>query len=160
MDVYVVKHLNDVAAHSVAARAAVIAFAVYGIFLLALSPVITRKPSLMIRAYGAALVAFLINVLIGFIRFRPRPFVVHPDIIKLVDVSPLKKSFPSGHTTVAFAIAMTIFFWNKKWGVAALVLATLIGLSRVAVGVHYPSDIIGGAVLGFGIALLIRKLKI
>ena len=58
-------------------------------------------------------------------------------------------SFPSGHTTNSFACAWVIFRMEKKrWGVPALVLAILISLSRLYVGVHYPTDVIGGMAIG------------
>lgn len=159
VDIAIIKYLNGFAASSALFETTVRAAALYGILLLgliALLPVFRAAHKVTIRAYAAGLLAFLVNLVIGFIRFRPRPFVVHPDIVKLIDKSALEKSFPSAHTTVAFALATTIFFWNKKWGTAALVLALLIGIARVAAGVHYPSDIIGGALLGAGTAMAVK----
>ncbi|MBR1821569.1 MAG: phosphatase PAP2 family protein [Clostridia bacterium] len=58
-------------------------------------------------------------------------------------------SFPSGHTTNSLACAWVLFRKApKKWGVPALVLAILIALSRLYVGIHYPTDVLGGAVIG------------
>ena len=57
-------------------------------------------------------------------------------------------SFPSGHTSVSFAAATAIYAINKKWGIAAYVLATVIGFSRLYLGVHFPTDVICGAVVG------------
>ena len=62
-------------------------------------------------------------------------------------------SFPSGHTTNSLACAWVLFRKApKKWGVPALVLAILISLSRLYVGIHYPTDVLGGAVIGIGSA--------
>ena len=62
-------------------------------------------------------------------------------------------SFPSGHTTNSLACAWVLFRKApKKWGVPALVLAILISLSRLDVGIHYPTDVLGGAVIGIGSA--------
>ena len=64
-------------------------------------------------------------------------------------------SFPSGHTTNSLACAWVLFKLSpKKVGVPALVLAILIALSRLYVGVHYPTDVLGGAVIGIGSACL------
>ena len=64
-------------------------------------------------------------------------------------------SFPSGHTTNSLACAWVIFRRApKKWGVPALILAILISLSRLYVGIHYPTDVLGGVVIGIGSACL------
>jgi undecaprenyl-diphosphatase len=65
-------------------------------------------------------------------------------------------SFPSGHTTVFFAIAMAVFYFNKKWGIIAFVVAILVGLSRVYTGVHWPLDIVAGALIGILSGIIIH----
>ena len=62
-------------------------------------------------------------------------------------------SFPSGHTLVSFEAATALWYYHRKWGIAAFALATLIGLSRLYLFVHYPTDVLVGAVLGIGIGL-------
>jgi undecaprenyl-diphosphatase len=82
---------------------------------------------------------------------RVRPFVKFPSIINLV-TPPDEFSFPSGHTAAAFVTA-TVVGWAVPLLVAPLfLLAALIGTSRVYLGVHYPSDVIAGMVLGVGSA--------
>ncbi|MEK7550839.1 MAG: phosphatase PAP2 family protein [Patescibacteria group bacterium] len=66
-------------------------------------------------------------------------------------------AFPSGHTAAAFALAVTIFMHNRKVGIFYIIAAILIGFARVAANVHYPIDILGGALLGTLIAVLIEK---
>lgn len=78
---------------------------------------------------------------------RPRPFLTFPDVRILAD-KPLQFSFPSGHTTVSFAPAVVFFLKNRQVGVLSLILAVFIGFSRIYVGVHYPLDVLGGAILG------------
>ena len=58
-------------------------------------------------------------------------------------------SFPSGHAAFYFAVAGVVFLLNKKWGWRFIAAATLMGLARVFVGVHWPLDIVGGAIVGF-----------
>lgn len=88
---------------------------------------------------------------------RPRPchtvdgVQVVQAIHLLVDCGP-GKSFPSSHAVNNFAVASLFSFVYKKWAWAFLGWASLVALSRVAVGVHYPSDILGGAVIGTAIA--------
>ena len=62
-------------------------------------------------------------------------------------------SFPSGHSLVSFEAATALWFYHRKWGVAAFVLAALIGLSRLYLFVHYPTDVLVGTLLGIGIGL-------
>src|SRR3954451_9813007 len=85
---------------------------------------------------------------------RPRPYEAHPGDIHLLLPGSPDPSFPSDHATGAYAIAFAILLRHRKGGVLALVLATLIAVSRVALGTHYPTDIRGGAAVGALAALL------
>lgn len=100
--------------------------------------------------------AFIAENVIGFIWFRARPFVTLPDVVKLIEKSAEEKSFPSGHATASFALAFGLLLHNRKWGAALCVLAAWVSLSRVFVGVHYPSDIAAGAVVAALAALATR----
>lgn len=92
----------------------------------------------------------IINVALKGLVARPRPFVVNELIEPLVGgVSPYR-SFPSGHSGGSFAAMFALHKWvPKKIGVPALFLASLVAVSRLYVGVHYPTDIIGGCIIGF-----------
>ena len=91
-----------------------------------------------------------INVVLKELVARPRPFVVNELIEPLVGgVSPYR-SFPSGHSGGSFAAMFALYRWvPKKIGIPALFLASLVALSRLYVGVHYPTDILAGFVIGF-----------
>ena len=67
-------------------------------------------------------------------------------------------SFPSGHTSLAFAVAVVVFLKNKKWGKAALIIATLVSVGRILMGVHWPMDILGGLSVGILCALVAYEL--
>jgi undecaprenyl-diphosphatase len=67
-------------------------------------------------------------------------------------------SFPSGHAAIVFAIAMAIFYFNKKWGIVAFIVAILVGFSRIWIGVHYPIDILAGALVGILSGIVVHLL--
>jgi len=85
---------------------------------------------------------------------RPRPFVTYPDIRKRTEAG--SPSFPSGHTSTAFALATSISIAYPKWYIIAptYLWATSVGYSRMDLGVHYPSDVLAGALVGAGSAWL------
>lgn len=91
----------------------------------------------------------IVNVALKGWVARPRPFVVNEAIVPLVGgVSPYR-SFPSGHSAGSFAAMFALYRWvPKKIGIPALILATLVALSRLYVGVHYPTDLFGGFIIG------------
>lgn len=84
---------------------------------------------------------------------RARPFVADPHGVHLFSAHAADPGFPSDHATAAFAIAVAILLRQRGWGIVALGLATLLSVGRVALGVHYPSDVVAGAALGSAAAL-------
>lgn len=108
----------------------------------------TRRAGVV--SLAALMLGFLCtNVLLKPLVARPRPWLDVAGLLPLIH-EPDMNSFPSGHTCAAFSAACG--WWSalpKKWmRVTGLILAALMGLSRLYVGVHYPSDVIGGAAVG------------
>ncbi|MGF0174967.1 phosphatase PAP2 family protein [Streptomyces sp. Marseille-Q5077] len=102
----------------------------------------------------AAGIAVLVNVPIrGFVE-RPRPFRDHQGLEVLVS-GKTDYSFVSDHATIAMALGVGLFVANRKFGLAGIGLALLEGFCRVYMGVHYPTDVIGGFALGTAVALLL-----
>lgn len=100
----------------------------------------------------------LTNLLIKPLAARVRPYEVVDGLTRIIEVQ-RETSFPSGHTTCGLACAWVIFrMAPKKYGIPALALAILIALSRMYVGVHYPTDILGGAAVGLSCAALALRL--
>ncbi|MFJ3088209.1 phosphatase PAP2 family protein [Streptomyces sp. NPDC086838] len=105
----------------------------------------------------AAGIALLINIPIrGFVE-RPRPFKDHSGLDVLVD-GKNDFSFVSDHATMAMALGVGLFVAHRKFGIAAIGLALLEGFCRIYMGVHYPTDVIGGFALGTAVALLLAPL--
>ncbi|MGW4537836.1 phosphatase PAP2 family protein [Streptomyces chartreusis] len=102
----------------------------------------------------AAGVAVLVNVPIrGFVE-RPRPFKQHQGLEVLVS-GKTDYSFVSDHATIAMALGVGLFVANRKFGLVGIGLALLEGFCRVYMGVHYPTDVVGGFALGTAVALLL-----
>ncbi|MEW2610467.1 phosphatase PAP2 family protein [Streptomyces sp. NPDC047880] len=105
----------------------------------------------------AAGIAVLVNVPIrGFVE-RPRPFLDHQGLEVLVQ-GKTDYSFVSDHATIVMAMAVGLFVAHRKYGLVALVLALFGGFIRVYMGVHYPTDVVGGFALGTAVALLLSPL--
>ena len=81
---------------------------------------------------------------------RPRPCDLRPEMLTLV-ARPHGWSFPSGHTSSAFAAAFALWLQNRRLGVPALALAGFIGFTRMYLYVHFPTDILGGVALGLAL---------
>lgn len=102
----------------------------------------------------AALLSLILMQVIGNSYIKPliareRPFIARPEkLIYMLIHPPGEYSFPSGHTFSSFAAATVIALGNKKLGIPALVLAAMIGFSRLYLYVHFPTDVLGGMFLG------------
>jgi undecaprenyl-diphosphatase len=102
----------------------------------------------VVAAGFSALLALGVAQLIGDLWDRARPFEAHPSGAHLLIGVSHDPSFPSDHATAAFAIAVSIALRSRRAGSIALAMAVAVSIARVAVGTHYPSDVVAGAVLG------------
>lgn len=110
------------------------------------------------RVGATAALALLLDLLICNICLKPmiardRPFWIDPTVAMLV-TPPTDYSFPSGHSAASFAAAVSFVQYNRKWGSAAIVLATLIAISRLYLFIHFPTDVLGGIAVGIICGLL------
>lgn len=105
--------------------------------------------------FSLALCLLLGNALLKNLVERPRPCWIR-DTVPLLIHMPRDYSFPSGHSMSAFAAATALLFTDKRFGAAALVLAVLIAFSRLYLYVHWPTDVLAGALLGIGVAFFAR----
>lgn len=105
----------------------------------------------------SAAVALLANQAISHLWERPRPFTAHAALTHVLGARTTDPSFPSDHAAAAFAIAFAVFAFSRRTGAVFLALATLIGLSRIALGMHYPSDVVAGLLVGLAAAGLVTR---
>ena len=113
----------------------------------------TRK----IGIYAAAALAFQFILGEGLLKHlicRDRPFAFD-DSINTIITRPTTYSFPSGHTSSSMAVSFSVFFQNKKLGAPLVLIAFMIAFSRLYFMVHFPTDIIGGFVLGLSAAIAV-----
>ncbi len=116
-----------------------------------------QNTDLFIFAFISAFTArYVITEIIRFFYNRPRPFEVLDGVRQLVSHNG-GGSFPSGHASLAFAVASAVAFYYPKTSILFFAAALFIGMSRVVAGVHWPSDILGGALVGIGTAWLLRR---
>lgn len=112
---------------------------------------------LLIRVILSGAFAYATVLGLRFFLQRPRPFLVIREAHLLL---PLKESFslPSGHTAFLFAVSLVLFLHKKTAGTVFIIFSFLVGVSRIAVGMHWPSDIIAGTLVGVLFALLIFEI--
>ena len=165
MDRAVVLTLNALAANIQGVGTVALLVAQYGIFLyggLVLmlwwrGPDSQRRALLL--AVLAAVIALAINTVLNQVVARPRPYLVMP-VHVLATPAPRDPSFPSDHAAVTAALATAILLAGRgAEGGAGLVGALLIGTARVVIGLHYPTDVIGGMVAGGCSAVALTRLE-
>lgn len=120
----------------------------------------TRKCGIAM-ALALLLDVLLCNAILKPLIARPRPFSLRD--ISLIVKMPTDHSFPSGHAAASFAAAGAMAFMKNRGRIPALILASLIALSRLYLYVHYPSDVLGGMLLGlfcgYTGSLLVKQLS-
>lgn len=114
----------------------------------------------LVTAISMLIARFGVTNLIRFLYPRSRPFIDY-QVNQLIPEG--INGFPSGHAALFFAMAMAIYFYNKKWGTWFFAAALIMGIARVISGVHYPLDILGGAIVGmlsaYAVFYFIKKIS-
>ena len=119
---------------------------------------IRANSSIALEVFASALVArFGVAEIIRYFYNRPRPFEVLENVHQLVKHE-TGGSFPSGHAAFFFALAATIFLYRRGGGILFFLAAFAIGTGRISAGLHWPSDILGGAVVGILTSILVNYL--
>ncbi|MEX0616348.1 MAG: phosphatase PAP2 family protein [Candidatus Woykebacteria bacterium] len=114
-----------------------------------------KQKGVLISVLGVVVGSLLLVTIINMLFQRPRPF---EDLdVNLLFYKPTDPSFPANSAVVAFALSTAVFLVDKKAGVAALLLSAFYGFLRVYVGVHFPSDVIAGALIGAGSTIFVSQ---
>lgn len=137
--------------------ASFLGYILIGILFILLIRNFKKYYKIVAQAFISGILArFVIIEIIRFIWYRPRPFIVEP--VNLLLHHSFSASFPSGHATFFFALSTLIYLYNKKTGLLFLGASFLISISRVFCGIHWPADILAGALVGILSALIIKKI--
>ncbi len=144
---------------SIASNSAYIIPFAYPVVMFTIGEAKKNKPVLRESFFSSASIAtsLLLSYSSKLIIKRPRPYDAYPNQL-IIDKPSNTYSFPSGHTTAAFCTATSMTLYYKKWYVAlpAYAWAGSVAYSRMYLGKHYPTDVLGGMILGTGIPLLIH----
>jgi undecaprenyl-diphosphatase len=140
-------------------------FAKYLAYLLVVATLyfwLTRKTN-KDKIFFIAFISLSLLLSRGIFTEGIRFFYHHERPFEALNFTPLispdtASSFPSGHAAFFFALAFALYYFNRKWGTRFSVLALLMGLARIFVGTHYPSDILGGILIAFLSVFLVSQL--
>jgi len=109
----------------------------------------------IVLVFFSGIFAWILADGLKYLFHASRPFILFPKVIPLISETDF--SFPSGHATFFMALAFAIFFSHKKAGYWFIFFALIIGIARITAGVHFPVDILGGYLLGFAIAFILKN---
>jgi len=157
--------INSVAEQAHWLDLAIIFLADYFIFILALGALFLalyhKSEKQVVRnisfIFISGIIAWIIVQLVKHFYFSPRPFLALENVRLLIEHG-TNDSFPSGHTAFSFAIATAVCFWKRKYARVFFIGASLVSLARIAAGIHWPYDILGGIVLGTVVTFSIHSL--
>jgi undecaprenyl-diphosphatase len=158
MDLSLVRDLNNLFAHADGLEDVLVFYAqaseaLFLVLLLVAFALVGAARRAVVSAGLSAALALALGAVISHLANRPRPFVSHPHAVHLFTAHAADPGFPSDHATASFAIAVAILLRHRHAGIIALAAATLLSLTRVAMGIHYPTDVLAGATLGTTAAL-------
>ena len=128
-------------------------FIVLGIILFCFKRTRKRGAAVLLSLAAGGLIG---NVVLKNLVMRDRPCWID-ESVRLLIQNPKDFSFPSGHTLASFETAVSIFLYNRKWGVPVIVLASVIALSRLYLFVHFPTDVLSGMALGIFIGWYVHR---
>lgn len=112
---------------------------------------------MVICAFIALVISEILAKIAGQFHSNYQPFAELPNVNKLVEKA-VNNSFPSDHTIIFFSFCITFWLFKRGWGFLWGILAVLVGISRIWVGVHYPADVLVGAIISIVSAMIVYKI--
>lgn len=169
LDLKILKSFRSLTGRSASADAVIAFFATWLFYLLLATAAVSalegdavvagRAIRVVLVAIIAVLAAEALSWGMSVFLYRERPFT-HLKFKPLVWMPPRWKSFPSDHTTIAFTISFVFLFLGSPLAPLFLILSALIAASRIAAGVHYPSDVLAGFVLALVVSAIVVRLSL
>jgi undecaprenyl-diphosphatase len=111
----------------------------------------------LVAVVAAGIARLMVKPIVVLFVHRARPYIANPSIRNIIgpQTGEEYQSFPSGHALFFFALATVVYRHDKRWGWVFFAGATLMGIARVLGGIHWPTDILGGAALGILVGWLV-----
>jgi undecaprenyl-diphosphatase len=162
INIHFFRIINDLGKEYSPFNPVMIFIAEYMVVFLALAVIIywlTRNKMnrlMVLCAMVTFIMAELFGKLAGKIHSNNQPFAELANVNRLIEKA-VDNSFPSDHTMLFFSFCVSFWLFKRGWGFLWLVLATLVGVSRIWVGVHYPADVLVGATISVIIAIIVYK---
>ncbi len=160
IDIQILKIFNQPISPVVNEIVVVAIFAVY-LFLISLVYYFfrTKQNSKFIHLFTVSIIGYLMVTAIKYLVAQPRPYVTLPSVINSIITKPYDPfSFPSGHAFIAFLILMFLPKEFPKWSKAlSIIYIIFIPIASMYIGVHYPTDVLAGALLGILVPKIISE---
>ncbi|MFE4145190.1 undecaprenyl-diphosphatase [Peribacillus sp. YIM B13472] len=135
----------------------------YMIFFLVLAVLMflfsrrNKNRIMVICAFITLVISELLAKIAGQFHSNNQPFAELPNVNRLVEKA-VNNSFPSDHTIIFFSFCITFWLFKRGWGILWVILAVLVGISRIWIGVHYPADVLVGAIISIVSATSVYKI--
>ena len=159
MNIELFRIINDAGKEFEALNPVMVLIANNAIYLLAAAVLVylfSRKPGnrlMVVSGLVSLILAEVAGKVAGMIHYNQQPFASLRDVNQLIEME-VNNSFPSDHTIIFFTMAVTFWLFKRKHTYLWILLAGVVGFSRIWAGVHYPADILVGVILGSGFAYL------
>ncbi|MBT2637821.1 undecaprenyl-diphosphatase [Bacillus sp. ISL-39] len=159
MNIELFRMINDAGKEFEALNPVIVLIANNAIYLLAAAVLVylfsrnQRNRLMVVSGLTALLLAEIAGKIAGMLHSNHQPFATLPDVNQLIKME-VNNSFPSDHSIIFFTMAVTFWLFKRKHTYLWILLAGMVGFSRIWAGVHYPADIVAGAFLGSAFAYL------